>query len=359
MTLVSTLMQPLRTKYVPKTMDKNEVRPSRYGAWDFFQKQSAMDGGILTEEAKKFIDASAGNAVTIPVLNAENVTISNVRSCTIAADTETSALVTLTFATFAFGFTMTPARHFNNDVSYQALFNKKMEEYLLKLAATLDSASVGTLETNRNIYFPAAMTKYYPVVGNALQIGQDQKNDFFNQLEAIMMEQDYYGNTNIVGSTSLLPMLNRLQAQGGGNATNEDFQFDLYKWNFTNRLINGAGIESTLYSVPDGNVATRNRNTPDQIAKSLIGSVDAPLKQWGEQQMPIVNLKMGTFYTRDCADQSALDGGGARMTQLQRSMVEGFAFDTDVCFVTAYNSDPANRYSPITKSEISTTAAAA
>jgi len=359
MTLVSTLMQPLRTKYAPKTMDQNEVRPSRYGAWDFFQKQSNLKGGILSDEAKKFIDRSAGNTVVIPVLNADDVEISNVRSCTIEADDETSALVTLTFATYSFGFTMTPARHFNNDIGYQDLFNHKLEQYLLKLAATLDSASVATLDAARNVYWPAQITKYYPQVNNALQVGQDQRNDFFNNLEAILMEMDYYGDVNIIGSTSLQPMLNRLSAQGGGNATNENFQFDLYKWNFTNRLLNGDNVQSTLYTCRDGSVATRNRNTPDNIAKSRIGPTDAPLKEWGEQQMPIVNLNMGTFYTRDCADQSALDGGGARMTQLQRSMVEGFAFDTDICFVTAYNSDPATKFEPITKAEISLADAAA
>lgn len=357
MSLVTTLMQPLRTKYVPGTLDKNEIRPSRYGAWDFFQKQSNLPGGILTDEARAFIKKSAGQNVDIPVLNAQNVTISNVRSCVIPADTETSALVRLTFVTYAFGFTMTPARHSNNDVGYQQLFDQKLEQYLLKLAATLDTAAVNTLNINRNIYFPAEITSYYPVIANALQVPLEGRDDFFNQLEAVLMTMDYYGAANIIGSTSLMPLINRLKNQGTGNAVNQSFQFDPYRWNTTNRLTNAAGVGATLFTVPDGYVATDNRNMPDNIMKSIIGDAANPIKEWGEAVMPIVNLKMGTYYTQDCADMSALDGGGARMTQLQRSKVEAFAFDTDVVFITAYNSDPTTKYSPIVKAEISSVAA--
>jgi hypothetical protein len=332
-------------------LDRNEVRPSRYGAWDFFQRQTALAGGILTDEVKTMIKQSTGNFVDIPVLNAEDVTITNVRSCVIPADVETSALVRLTFITYAFGFTMTPARHFNNDISYRQLFERKMENYLLKLALTLDQQAVNVLNTNRNVYFPSSVTGYYPQVGNALQVTAAQRDDFFNQLEAILATMDQYGGTNVIGSTSLMPMVNRLKAQGGGNQVNQSFQFDPYRWLFSNRVINAAGIAATGFAVPDGMVATMNRNTPDQVMRSRVGSH----KIWGTEQVPIVNLNMGTYYTEDCADMTALDEGGARMSHLSRSKVEGFAFDTDVCFVTAYNSAPASRYYPILKFEVSAT----
>lgn len=353
MSLVQTLMQPLRAEYKADTLDKNEIRPSMYGAWDFFQKQSKLAGGLFTDQVKKFIDESAGQNVDIPVLNAPDVTISNVRSCTIAADTETSALVRLTFVTYQFGFTMVPSRFKNNDIGYQQLFNQKLKAYLLKLADTLDTAAVNTLNINRNTYFPAAITKYYANVANALQVPLEARDDFFNQLEAIFREMDYYEMINIIGSTSLLPIINRLKAQGAGNMINQSFQFNPYRWHTTNRLLNGAGVGATVFGVPDGYVATRNRNMPDNIAGSIIGPEDAPMNQWGLAQMPIVNLEMGTYYTRSCADNSTLDGGGARMTQLQRSLTEGFSWDTDVCFLTSYNSSPTTKYNPILKAEIS------
>jgi hypothetical protein len=281
-------------------------------------------------------------------LDAEAVVISNVRACTVADSENTSKLVTLTFVTYSFGFTMIPAQHFNNDVSYQADYDRKMEKYLLKFAATLDSAAVSNLSANKNTYFPADITAYYPVVGNALQVTQAQKNDFYNQLEAVHNTMDYYGKIHVIGSTSAMPMVNRLDAQGAGNGTNEQFQLGGYEWHTTNRLTNGAGVQATTYSVPEGMVAVENRNDIDAQAKSRTGNG----KVWDEVTLPIVNMKVGSYYYDDCADKSALHAGTA---SLSRTRVEGFEFSTDVVFVNSYNSAAASNYGPILKAEISAT----
>lgn len=348
MSLVQTLTQNFRARYQAETLDKNEIKQSRYGAWDFFQQQSKVMGGVMTDQVQQLIKRSFGNTVKVPVLDAETVSISNTRSCTVTDSENTSKLVTLTFVTYSFGFTMVPSQHYNNDVGYQDDFNRKLKKYLLQLASVLDTASVNTLETVRNQYFPTDITNYYPNVGNSLQVTAAQRNDFFNKASAILETMDYYDTPHVVGSTSLNPMINRLQAQGGGNATNEAFQFDRYKWHTTNRLINANGIESTMYLVNNGSVAVSNRNNPDAIAGRKTGNG----KIWGLANMPIVNLEMGTYYYDDCADKSGLHSGTVDLT---RTAVEAYAFDTDVVFMTAYNSDAANRYSPIVKAEVSMT----
>jgi hypothetical protein len=349
MSLVLTLMQPLRVRYDAQNgLDKNELRRSRYGALDFYQQQSRLATGVISGEMRGKIKESMGNTVQVPVLDARDVVITNVRSCVVADDENTSKLVTLTFVTYAFGFTMIPAQYNNNDISYRDDFNRKLELYLLKAADTLDTACVNNLSTNKNQYFPAAITGYYPQVGNALQVTQAQKNDFYNQASAVLNTMDFYGQTHVISSTTGKPMVNRLQAQGNGNAVNEDFQFAGYDWYYTNRLGNGAGIQSTAYLVADGMVAMENRNSPDSRANSRTGNG----KEWGEALLPILNMTWGTYYYDDCADKSALHAGTAHLTQTR---VEGFEFSTDVCFVNAYNSAPATKYGPILKAEISAT----
>lgn len=346
MSLVLTLMQSLRAQYEADTMDKNELRMSRYGVWDFFQQQSNRPAGILTGDAKKKIERSFGNTVTVPVLDNDTVTIGTARTCTISPSENTSKLVTLTAVPFTFGFTMYPSQHFNNDINYQADFDRKLKKYLLQLAGDLDSYAAGVLETNRNQYFPTAITNYYPQTGNALQVTQAQKADFFNRAQAILETMDYYDTPHVVGSTSLNPVIRRFKAQGPGNNTNESFQFDPYVWHTSNRVLPDTGIEAELYLVPDGNVAVHNRNNPDALANARTGNG----KVWGTALMPYVNLRMGTYYYDDCADLSALHAG---TTGLTASRMEGFAFDTEIFFVTAYNSSPSTRYSPILKTEIS------
>lgn len=347
MSLVATLMQPLRLRY-QNSLDKNELRRSKYGAWNFYQAQSNLAGGILTADMNAAIKKSMGNSVVVPVLNADTVTIGSTRSCIIAPSENTSALVTLTFVTYAFAFTMTPARHFNNDVSYQSDFDRKMDKYLLKFAEVLDTAAVANLSTNKNTFFPAAVTNYYPVVGNALQVTQAQKNDFYNQLNAVEATMDWYGQTNVISSVTGMPMVDRLKAQGAGNSVNENFQFGGYEWYYTNRLTNGSGVQATMYTIPDGMVAVDNRNDPDAIAGSRVGN----FKIWSQERMPIVNLNMGAYYYEDCADQSALD---ASTTNLTRTKIEAYEFSTDICFINTYNSSPSTKYNPIVKTEISAT----
>lgn len=348
MSLVNTLMQPLRAAYKAETADKNEMRASRYGAWNFFQQQTSSSSGVMTTEVKEIIKNSQGNTIQIPVFDAEDVTISNVRSCTVADSENTTQLITLTFVTYSFGFTMIPARFKNNDIKYQQDFDRKLRKYLLKFAATLDSAAVSTLNTNRNQYFPAAITTFYPNVGNALQVTQAQKTDFYNQLQSIHETMDYYEQIHIIGSTTLGAINRQMSAQGQNNAVNLAFQFPQYQFHSTNRITNGAGVNSTLYAVPDGYVATQNRNDID----SMMGSKTGNGKVWDEVQMPIVNLRMGSYYYDDCADKSAMDATTAHLTATR---VEGFQWSTDVCFMTAYNSSPSTRYGPILKAEISNT----
>lgn len=346
MSLVLTLLQPLRKKYATGGFDKFEQRRSRYGVWDFYQRQSSGTSSLIDDDLRGKIKRSMGNTIQVPVLDTQDVVISNVRSCTIPDSENVSKIITLTFVTYSFGFTMIPAQHFNNEIGYQQDFDKKMEKYLQKYALTLDTAAANHLNVNRNQYFPAEITNYYPVVGNALQVTDAEKDDFYNNASAIMQTMDFYGGTNVIASTTAMPMINRLKAQGAGNSVNQDFQFNGYEWTFSNRITSGAGVRSTAFLVPDGVVGVENRNDPDAIAKSRVGTQ----KIWDEVTLPLVNQRVASYYYEDCADKSALHAGTGALT---RTKLEGYEFSTDVCFVAAYNSSPSTRYTPIIKAEVS------
>jgi hypothetical protein len=346
MTLVSTLMQPLRSKYADNALDRNELRQSRYGVLDLFKKQSAA-GGLLTEETNANIKRSFGNTVVVPVLNAPNVTIGNVRSCTVVDAENTSALVTLTFATYSFGFTMYPAQHFNNDIAYQNDFNQKLEAYLLKFAGTLDTLCASKLNSDKNIFWDAAITAQYAQVANALQVPVAGAADFYNRASSIMEFMDFYGQYDVAASTFHQPVISRLANQGTGNDINQSFQFGGFNYGYSNRVTSGAGVASTAYIVPQNTLAIANRNDPD----SIMGSTAAG-REWGEVQMPIVGLNMGSIYYEDCTDANALHAGTTGLTATKK---EGFQWSTDICLVTAYNSSAATKASPIVKAEFLTT----
>jgi len=340
MSLAATLTRSLRERYNVSNVDKNEVRPSQYGAWNHFVEQSANPSGILSNDLKEKIERSFGNSVEIPVLDADDVTISNVRSCTIAEDNNTSALMSLTFATYAFGFTMLPVDYYNNEIDYQSDYDRKLEKYLLKLASEFDTKSIAQFEADKN-QFAAGLADFYPVVGDSLQVPQAEKEDFYNQLSSIKDLQDFYSQIDVIHNPAHGGLVRRLDNQGSYNGTNQAFQFDPYTFKQSNRLANGLGVQSTGFAVSKGNAAVHYRLDPDALMRKNIGT-----KEWDTVQMPIVNIPMGSYYTVDCADRSAIVGGA------NRSVREGFEFSVDLCWFTSYNSDPVTRYSPVQKFEI-------
>lgn len=351
MSLVNTLMQPLREMYSGR-FDKNESRPSRYGAFDFMAQDGRKPNSIFSQDLRDKIRMSFDRTVQVPVIDAEDVTISNVRSCTIADDESTSQLVNLTFITYAFGFTMYPSQYTNNEIGYQADFNRKLNNRLIRFAATLDSQSIATLEANRNQFWDDI--DQYPNLGNALRVTQAQRNDYYNQLQAIKETMDFYDAPYIVASTSSSPLVRRLDNQGSSNATNESFQLTPYTWLFTNRIPNGTGVAETHYTVSEGSTAIETRIDPDSEAGNMVGDY----LQWSAVNVPLPNssetLRMGSLFREDCADASGLQSPNTGVAGKTATLRQSFSWSVDMTFATAYNSSAATRYAPILKTEILT-----
>ena len=351
MSLAATLTQSLRSKY-GQELDKNQVRESIYGMTRLFKQDTDSVMSILSAEVKENVKKSFGNSggVVIPVMDATTVTIGNTRSCTVADAENDSALVTLTFITYSFAFSMTPAQHFNNDVKYQEDFDRKLFAGLVELADTIEAQTVNTAETDKNQFFPAEILNYYAEVGDALQVPQAEKDDFYNQMSAIMRQMNFGSmglGYNVAHSISHEPLVNRFTNQGAGNDQNQQFQFAGYTFFSSSEIANNAGVESTVYVSTQGTYAMENRNDPDCVQGRSIGDTNNPHKEWSEQLLPIVDMEMGVYYTADCNDDAA-KGGGANT----RNFKEGWEFSTDVAYITAYNSDPVNTFTPIVKAEI-------
>lgn len=351
MSIVATLMQPLIEKYEAGRMDKNEILFSRYGAYNLFMKQNGSSSSILSPINRLNLERSYGLTAKVPVLKGIGVSIGDTRSCTVSDAESTTAFVTTTFTPLVWGFTMYPGQYSNkgqalNYVGYDADFMHKADQCTLALMSAVDVLARNAIETNRNTYWvPAIATSYYLTTGNALQIPNEQKNDAFNQLSAVMEEMDFYGTSDVLGSTSLKPLTTRLEAQGAGNSTNESFQFQLGAFIFTssNRVTNGTGVASTGYIIGDGQIAVVNRNNPNANGNFTAAGGGV---QWGTYMYPLLGMEVGTYYKDECATT-----GGAVTDPATKK--ESFSFDTELAFMTAYNSDPTTKPSKIVKFEIS------
>lgn len=352
--VTQTVFENYRAVYDGK-LDKFEQRGSMYSAKKVFQEESNGNDpeSIISQDLINKAGVSFGVPLQIPVIDYENITIGNTRSCTIPLDEQSSKFIDVSFVTYVFGFGMIPQNHFNNHINYQASINKKLDARLKKLAETIDQAAVNTLENNINQYFPAEILSYYPQVGNALQVPQANKNDFYNQLASIYGTMDFDPSmVKVVSNFQHIPDVSRFKNQGSGNSSNEQFQYQPYMFNPTNRVVNGGPtIQSTGYSFPKGSVGLLSRLDPS----SLSGDRVHESKFWDVfPNAPLVDMDLGVYYYADCEDPTVVNNavGAGNLEGLTAAKVEKWQFSVDVAYLTSYNSDPANRFSPINKFEI-------
>lgn len=161
MSLIATRVQNWRIEN--PELDRNMFRPCEYGALDFFIEQTNVPNSIISPNLRDRALASIGNTVQVPVINYdENVQVSNVRSCVIADNENTSALVTLVWTTYAIGFTMVPAAYSNNEISYQHDFMRKMEKTTRALADALDKGAVAALKRTKRKFSKPCLTTRRP-----------------------------------------------------------------------------------------------------------------------------------------------------------------------------------------------------
>ena len=350
MGLIDTLIDPLRSGYSGK-LDAAVWRSGRYGGLEAFRKQSNSANKILSDEDIANIKKSFGIQTKIPVLDMPTVTIGSVRNCVIQPDANSSRMVVLTFVSYVWGFTMIPSMYVNNDVKYELDFQKKARKYLLQLLKTMDTASIAKLNTDRNAVF-TNLSYEYPVVGNALQVPKASREDVYNQITGIMGTADYpSADYDVVANSGHEPLVNKLARNGVANSDNTRATLVGFNQHYSNNIVQNAGVRDTLFIIPEGTLAIENRNDPDARAgTSLMGGG----QKWDEVDMPMLDMKVGTYYTEKCTDATAIYAT-AETTGLTRTAMQGFEFSTDVTYITSYVSNRATDMAPIMKMEISAT----
>ena len=353
--LAQTVLQEIRTDY-KNNFDKHEQRPSNYGALDLIRKQSKDPGSLVDADLVQKANEAFGRDIKVTVFDHQDVTLQSVRTCAIQTSGLTSKLIGISKVTYAFGIEMTPMQYYNNAIGYITDFQKQFYAKSLKLADTMDTASINLLEVEKNSFWPADMLAYYGQNGDTFQVANSEKEDLYNLIQSISRTQDFYAAPDILTNPRGMGTVRRLGAQGAGNSVNQAFQFAGYNWYESNRVTNrtvladgvtATNVESTLYSVQPGSIGLITVADP----QAKVGETAGP-KEWYTVPNPVAGIpQMGVFYQADCADQSALQAGTGTgwMTQVKK---ESFQFSVDVYYIAGYNSNKATRYQPITKYEI-------
>lgn len=337
MSLVLTRIQNIRAN---SNLDKFEYRPSRYGALNAFMVQSEDPTGILTEELKQKARTSIGNTLETPVIDYDaDITIGSTRTLTIADSENTSKMVQITFATYAWGFTIAPAMYMNNEIGIQKDFEAKMMKYIYAFAKKLDEAALATLAANKTQVLKNPLL--YDWSSNAINAKWTERENVFGDLEVMMGANDFYGQLHIVGDPGVESIMRKLQQHGLYNDVNKQNEFGTKVVHLTNNIAAAEGKYAQGYAVNAGSLGMLTRFERD----CLLGTVSGDGHEWGIATLPLLNMPVGTYFYDSVGDYNTI--AGAATADMTRTRKEHYGFAVDVAFLTAYNSAPSTLASPI------------
>lgn len=337
MSLVLTRIQNIRAN---SNLDKFEYRPSRYGALNAFMVQSEDPTGILTEELKQKARTSIGNTLETPVIDYDaDITIGSTRTLTIADSENTSKMVQITFATYAWGFTIAPAMYMNNEISIQKDFETKMMKYIYAFAKKLDEAALATLAANKTQILKNPLL--YDWSSNAINAKWTERENVFGDLEVMMGANDFYGQLHIVGDPGVESIMRKLQQHGLYNDVNKQNEFGTKVVHLTNNIAAAEGKYAQGYAVNAGSLGMLTRFERD----CLLGTVSGDGHEWGIATLPLLNMPVGTYFYDSVGDYNTIAGDAT--ADMTRTRKEHYGFAVDVAFLTAHNSVPSTLASPI------------
>lgn len=343
MSLVLTRIQNIRAN---SNFDKFEYRPSRYGALNAFMVQSEDPTGILTDEIKQKARVSIGKTLETPVIDYDaGITIGNTRTLTIADSENTSRMVQITFATYAWGFTIAPAMYMNNEISIQKDFETKMMKYVYAFAKKLDETALATLAANKTQVLKNPLL--YNWSANAINAKWTERENVFGDLEVMMGANDFYGQLHIVGDPGVESIMRKLQQHGLYNDVNKQNEFGTKIVHLTNNIAAAPGKYAQGYAVNAGSLGILTRFERD----CLLGTVSGDGHEWGIATLPLLNMPVGTYFYDSVGDYSTIAGDAT--SDMVRTRKEHYGFAVDVAFLTAYNSSPSKLPSPIVAFNVS------
>jgi hypothetical protein len=346
MSLAKTNLQDVRANY-PSNLDRDELRSTQTGLLMAAEEMTTSPSSIVSPDLRLKAETSEGRNLDIPVMKKGNITISNVRSCTIGGGISESDLIRVTWKTVVADILMVPSRYETNQIGYTFDFAKQIRETVEAFKIEIENDLDTAFDANKSqVYGSTIVGTKYPLTGAAIQVPPSQLDFFFNDLEPVNFADDFNDPTiRVIANHVVMPTVSKFINQGGGNAVNTTFQFAGKNFTFSNRISNGAGKLATGYFMPDGSVGLLTRVAVD----SRMGHKGGDGTEWMEETLPGLSFPIGVQFKSKCDDKSAMEVAG--LGHLTATLVEHYQISFDYAIVVPYNSNLATKPSSIRKFE--------
>jgi len=342
MSLILTRTQDIREK--SPNFYEWENRITQTGALDFMMMDTMNTlSPALIRKAK----SSIGSVLATPVIKYDSgVSIASSRSVTISDDFNTSAMYTFTFVTYSYGWTETPSAHMNNEITLQEDWNANYKKFIIALSKVMDTAAVAALSAAKTQVF--GDTLIYTTPGNIVTADLQDEMRLFADMEPLMDANDVSGKVHYIGNPGFKSLVNRTKQLSTFNAENKTLHLNGTPLHYSNRITNGANMGATFYAVTEGSCGLLYRFERE----ALLGTRSRTGHEWSLDTLIGLDIPVSTYYYEGVSDYSA--DHGAATADNTRAWKRFFGFSVDVCYVTAYNSDPTTIPSPIIAAQIAT-----
>ena len=347
MSLLATRTQNVRSK---SNLDKYEIRPSRYGALEGYVDDTNRPDSIITPELKRKAFSSIGSTLETPVIDYDgSITIGSSRSVTVADSELTSAMQSISFTTYVWGFTQVPSLFHNNEIEMQKDFNKKFYLYLHKFLSTLDTAALTNLNSNKTQVWADYLSYTDPTTtSDIVKSATANQDNFLGDINIMMEANDYFGDIRFISNGGFQSIIRAQQEFGLYNSQKKEMQADDKTLHYSVRLTNGAGDKATGYAVQKGSLGLLTR-----VDREALYNRKTNLSyEWGTMKDPAFNLTLGTMFYESVGDFNAI--AGAATADMTASYKHHYGFSVDVAFVPPYASDIANNANAIMKCAVTT-----
>lgn len=345
MSLTATRMLEVRKQ--SEEMYLHNFAAKEYGAKEFYIQQTLLPNSVASRALQDETPGSMGKTIKVPVLARNtSATVGSSRSCTINNNETSSALVTLSWTTLTDGFIMYPERYANNDIKYNQHWAANYQDMLLRLWNKMDELCVSDLGSYKTAIIGDTLN--YTFSSSVVNALWNDRMDIIGDMSVFQRSNNYRGHLNLIGNMGLISLANRIGRYGEYNEKDLRYEFGDKSGFITSNIENASQKFTTMFCVPDGQVAILSRVSREEHARAK-SAVDG--HEWDEVMMPgFGNLKFGTHYYESVGDVHVATGEDDMIC----SRAQHFGWAIDIAFVHAYNPDTTTIPQPVIKADLAT-----
>lgn len=222
-----------------------------------------------------------------------------------------STEVDIAFTTYSDRFSTSLKRGDNNLLTNAEILAHEIDNALMNLHESIETAVVAWLDTNKNqVSAPpsgALRRATFNATNDVYEIALTEIDEFWNIMQSVAMQEKYPGQLEVLAD-SLLTSKGRFQAnQGTGNSTNLGFQFAGVNVNESIELADATNYNNGLaYAFPVGMAGVLDWIPKQNRAGK--GNFDSVLGGYGTIVDPMTGLTLAVHGYTERADTSGSNG---------------------------------------------------